>query len=266
MRLLAVRCRQRTTRNLAAKCAARVFIKQLRQLLRVRSQQSCRRAHRTHRPPKDPPARLPASGSAPSQRGPATAVVISSGGEGDRAAGSLEVKVPDGWETGRIRIGGRANWQAVANVRTVEALKWFPPRETDLRDSWECRAAVLAGLSPAGTTASLAARHLRFPGDPSCAFAPFQDPGRTDSPSPIAVLSVLPLLLRRQRLQRHGYIEANARLRHLLSTLQGRCCHRHMRDLLPAGWVAFAGRELNPLDATKGFRAATSLPPFLNLS
>src|SRR5215467_2736420 len=30
---------------------------------------------------------------------------------------------------------------------------------------------------------------LRFPGDPSCAFAPFQDPGRTDAPSPLAVAS-----------------------------------------------------------------------------
>jgi hypothetical protein len=30
---------------------------------------------------------------------------------------------------------------------------------------------------------------LRFPDDPSCASAPFQDPGRTDAPSPIAVAS-----------------------------------------------------------------------------
>jgi hypothetical protein len=60
------------------------------------------------------------------RRGPATAVVISSGGEGDQTVESLDVKVPDGWETGRIRTGGRANWQAVANVRTVEAPKWFP--------------------------------------------------------------------------------------------------------------------------------------------
>ena len=30
---------------------------------------------------------------------------------------------------------------------------------------------------------------LRFPGDPSCAFAPVQDPGRTDAPSPITVAS-----------------------------------------------------------------------------
>src|SRR5215467_3852166 len=29
----------------------------------------------------------------------------------------------------------------------------------------------------------------RFPGDPSCVFAPFQDPGRTDAPSPLAVAS-----------------------------------------------------------------------------
>src|SRR6516165_9867947 len=30
---------------------------------------------------------------------------------------------------------------------------------------------------------------LRFPDDPSCASAPFQDPGRTDAPSPIMVAS-----------------------------------------------------------------------------
>jgi len=60
------------------------------------------------------------------RRGPATAVVISSGGEGDQTVESLDVKVPDGWESGRIRTEGRANWQAVANVRTVEAPKWFP--------------------------------------------------------------------------------------------------------------------------------------------
>ena len=37
------------------------------------------------------------------------------------------------------------------------------------------------------------------------------------------------------------------RLQHLLSTLQERCCHRHMQDSLPAGWLAFTGWELNPL-------------------
>jgi hypothetical protein len=46
------------------------------------------------------------AGESPASRGdPDTAVVISSGGRGDRHAGSLDVKVPDGQETGRIRTG-----------------------------------------------------------------------------------------------------------------------------------------------------------------
>jgi hypothetical protein len=57
---------------------------------------------------------------------------------------------------------------------------------------------------------------LRFPGDPSCASAPFQDPGRTDDPLPIPVSSVLPLLPKEQRLQREHYLEATAGLQHLL--------------------------------------------------
>lgn len=51
----------------------------------------------------------------------------------------------------------------------------------------------------------------------------------------ITVSSMLPLLTRKQRLQRNVYIEATAGLKHLLSTLQERCCHRHMQDSLPAG-------------------------------
>ena len=43
---------------------------------------------------------------------------------------------------------------------------------------------------------------LRSPGDPSCAFAPLQDPGRTDVPSPLTVTSMLPPLGRRRRLRR----------------------------------------------------------------
>ena len=50
------------------------------------------------------------------QRSPVTVVVISSNGEGDRAVESLEVKALGGRAIGLIRTGGRANWQAVANV------------------------------------------------------------------------------------------------------------------------------------------------------
>ena len=60
---------------------------------------------------------------------------------------------------------------------------------------------------------------LRFPGNPSCAFASVCDPGRTDVPSPVAVSPVLPLLQREQRLQRAIDFGATAGLQHLLSTL-----------------------------------------------
>ena len=73
---------------------------------------------------------------------------------------------------------------------------------------------------------------------------------------------MLPLLTGEQRLQRKVYIEATAGLQHLLSTLQGRCCHRHMQDSLPAGWLAFAGRELNPLDRYERFPSCYISSPF----
>jgi hypothetical protein len=39
-----------------------------------------------------------------------------------------------------------------------------------------------------------------------------------------------------------------------------------MQDSLPAGWLAFTGRVLNPLDRGERFPSATSLSPFLDLS
>src|SRR5215813_13554481 len=73
---------------------------------------------------------------------------------------------------------------------------------------------------------------------------------------------MLPLLPRKQRLQRVDNIEATARLWHLLSTLQERCYHRHMQDSLPAGWLAFAGSELNPLDRDERFPSCYISFPF----
>src|SRR5262249_10446532 len=54
--------------------------------------------------------------------------------------------------------------------------------------------------------------YLRFPGNPSRAFASVHDPGRTNDPSPVPVSPVLPLLHRQQRLQRDNHIGANAGL------------------------------------------------------
>src|SRR4029453_6872070 len=73
---------------------------------------------------------------------------------------------------------------------------------------------------------------------------------------------MLPLLLGKQRLQRVDNIEATARLWHLLSTLQERCCHRHMQDSLPAGRLACAVRESNPLDRGERFPSCYISFPF----
>jgi hypothetical protein len=78
---------------------------------------------------------------------------------------------------------------------------------------------------------------LRFPDDPSCAFAPFLDPGRADNPSPMTVSSVLPLRLREQRLQRYGYIEANdAASAHAVYASRVVLPPPHAR--LASGWLA----------------------------
>lgn len=53
---------------------------------------------------------------------------------------------------------------------------------------------------------------LRFPGDPSCISALFQDPGRTDTASPLSALPVLPPVPTLRRLRRHHDLGANPRL------------------------------------------------------
>ena len=50
------------------------------------------------------------------QKSPVAVVVISSNGKADRPVESLDVKGAVGWETGQVRTGRRANWQAVADV------------------------------------------------------------------------------------------------------------------------------------------------------
>ena len=48
-------------------------------------------------------------------------------------------KPPLAGKLGQVRTGGRAIWQAVADMRTGKPRK-HRPRETDLREFWECRA------------------------------------------------------------------------------------------------------------------------------
>jgi len=105
---------------------------------------------------------------------------------------------------------------------------------------------------------------LRSSGDPSCAFAPFQDPGRADASSPVAVTSMLPPLSGRRRPRRW-----------LISGLTrsfGTCCHTlhasrcRSRARLASGWLAGwplpeGSRTL--WIATKGFSSFDDHPPFL---
>ena len=82
---------------------------------------------------------------------------------------------------------------------------------------------------------------LRSPGGPSRTFAPFQDPGRTDMTSPLAVTSVLPPLSGRRRL-RHWLISGlHAQLQYLLPTLRAQ--RYRARARLASGWLASLYRE-----------------------
>jgi len=104
---------------------------------------------------------------------------------------------------------------------------------------------------------------LRSPGDPSRAFAPLLDPGRTDVPLPWRSHRCCP---------RHPYSEGFGR--RLISGLTHaasapallRFAFRvatHAQGWLPAGWLAFAGRASNPLDRDERFQIVDGLPPFL---
>src|SRR5262249_45102676 len=66
----------------------------------------------------------------------------------------------------------------------------------------------------------------RFPGDPSCAFAPLYDPGRTDDPSPLdGFVDAAPALPTAKASAVDEFRGSITRLWHLLPTLQERCCH-----------------------------------------
>jgi hypothetical protein len=104
----------------------------------------------------------------------------------------------------------------------------------------------------------------RFPDDPSRAFALVQDPGRANSPSPKRSCRCRPRVQHAEGFS--AYMISG--LTQSLST----CCLRFMSHVaepmqgsLPAGWLAFAGRESNPLDRDERFQIYI-LPPFQDLS
>ena len=104
---------------------------------------------------------------------------------------------------------------------------------------------------------------LRSSGDPSRAFAPFQDPGRAELPSPVADTSMLPPLPIQRRPRRYPDFGANPQLQHSLPYASGGRCRTPAR--------LTSGRRAAPLPggirtlwtATKGFSSFDDHPPFL---
>jgi hypothetical protein len=83
--------------------------------------------------------------------------------------------------------------------------------------------------------------YLRSPGDPSCAFAPLPDPGRTDVPLP-SVTSILPPLRETTKASDNADFGAHSRsFRTCSPTLRVSCCHSRAR--LASGWLAGLYRE-----------------------
>src|SRR5258707_11838083 len=105
-------------------------------------------------------------------------------------------------------------------------------------------------------------RSPRFPGDPSCAFASVHDPGRIDDPSPIVgFVDATPAQTTAKASASwlyRGYRGASAPVAYASRMV----LPPSMQGSLPAGWLAFTGRELNPLDCDEGFQitSSSSLP------
>ena len=106
---------------------------------------------------------------------------------------------------------------------------------------------------------------LRSSGDPSCAFAPFQDPGRTDVPSPLAVTSMLPPLSGQRRLRRWLISGLTRELRHLLSYASRFRC-RHVQSSLPAGRLGLYRAGVEPAGSLREVSARVDDHPPLLLS
>ena len=103
---------------------------------------------------------------------------------------------------------------------------------------------------------------LRSPGDPSCAFAPLLDPGRTDVPLPWRSHRYCPRFVRQRRLRTmrisgltHA-ASAPALLRFAFRVAT------HAQGWLPAGWPLPGGRRTLWI-TTKGF-SSHGHPPFLS--
>ena len=93
----------------------------------------------------------------------------------------------------------------------------------------------------------------RFPGYPSHASAPVQDPGRTGAPSPWRSHRYCPRPDQSEDSSDSNF-EANSAALTSAAYASRTALPPSQQGSLPAGWLAFAGRESNPLDRDERFQ------------
>jgi hypothetical protein len=87
---------------------------------------------------------------------------------------------------------------------------------------------------------------LRFPGGPSHTSARLSDPGRIDRPSPVAVLSMLPPVPTRRRLQREPNLGAQPRALISAAYASRAALPLPMQGSLPAGGLRLYREGVEP--------------------
>jgi len=140
-----------------------------------------------------------------------------------------------------------------------------------LRQGWRTTLPARALCTPAARSSDYLTwtpiGSLRSPGDPSCAFAPLLDPGRTDVPLPWRSHRCCPRLSQQRRLRTmciSGLTHAASAPAVLRFAFR---ITTHAQGWLPAGWLASTGRVSNPLDHYERFPVTwpSSSPVLLTL-
>src|SRR5882762_1631898 len=158
-----------------------------------------------------------------------------------------------------IRLSPVAHWFA-PEAHPIPPASCSPQRSRKVGGPFQARA--LGDRLPVSPASLVWTRmgSLRSSGDPSRAFAPLQDPGRTNVPSPLSGTSMLPPLDGRRRLRQcliSGLTRSfGTRCRTLHAGVAA-----HVQGLLPAGRLAFAERASNPLDRDERFQLVLTIIP-----
>jgi hypothetical protein len=116
------------------------------------------------------------------------------------------------------------------------------------------RGLVAAGCPAPASRAWTRVGSLRSSGDPSCASAPFQDPGRTDVPSPFDGHAGAAPAMRTAKASAMADFGANPQLRHSLPYASRVMLPDTCKACFRLAGCAFAGRDSNPLNRYERFQ------------